>query len=321
MPSSFIARAGSLTFAVTVLCALSLAQGGPDGSFVSLEAGCAEQSEPQSLAPPPGTQPGASDGSRDRIFYPRDTENPKLLPRKLLRNVLRDQKEIWTSPFRMRATDAKYWIGFSAVTAALIATDHRTSTAFENSKGQLAWGNDLSKIGASYTLLPIVAGFYTYGVLRNDAKPREVGVLGAETLLDSLIVVQILKPLAGRQRPDSHGEKGQFFDAGSSFPSGHAIASWSLASLIAHEYSHNKIVPVAAYALAAVVSTSRFAAQQHYASDIFLGGAMGWFIGRYVYKTHMDRALHQQAAWELKILPEAQPSKRSYGVTLALGIR
>ena len=165
-------------------------------------------------------------------------------------NLLLDQKEIWTSPFHMHKKNAKWWIGFGAVTAALVATDHRTSTVFENSKGQVAWGNNISTIGASYTLIPLVAGFYGYGVLRSDAKSREVGVLGTEALLDSLIVVEVLKPIAGRQRPDSKGEKGQFFDGGDSFPSGHAIESWALASVIAHEYRRTKWVPVVAYGLA-----------------------------------------------------------------------
>lgn len=256
---------------------------------------------------------------RDRVFYPGDTERIKPLGHKLLANILLDQKEIWSSPFHLRAKDAKWWIGFSGLTAALIATDHRTSTAFENSNGQISWGNHLSQVGASYTLIPLVAGFYGYGVLRDDPKPREVGVLGAEALLDSLIVVEVLKPIGGRNRPDSHGEKAQFFDGGDSFPSGHAIESWALASVIAHEYGHSKFVPILAYGLASVVSTARFAAQRHYASDIVTGGAMGWFIGRYVYQTHMDHALHPHAWLHPQIVPQFQPSERTYGIALNFG--
>src|ERR1700741_562790 len=119
----------------------------------------------------------------------------------------------------MHARDAKWWIGFGAVTAALIATDHQSSTVFNNSKGQISWGDNLSKIGTSYTVLPLVAGFYGYGAWRDDPKAREVGVLGAEALLDSLIVFSVLKPIAGRNRPDSVDAKGHFFKGGSSFPS------------------------------------------------------------------------------------------------------
>src|SRR5260370_213895 len=205
--------------------------------------------------PPPQVtnRPNPIEDPRDRVYYPGDTESVKPLTRKLVGNILLDQKEIWTSPFHMHAQDAKWWLGFGAVTAALIATDHRTSTIFENSQGQVSWGNNISKIGAAYTVLPVVAGFYGYGVLRDDPKARETGVLGAEALLDSLIVVSVLKPIAGRNRPNTVDDKGAFFDHGASFPSGHAIEVWSLASVISYEYGHTKVVPIVACALAGVV--------------------------------------------------------------------
>ena len=258
--------------------------------------------------------------SRDRIFYPGDTERVKPLAGKLLANTLLDQKEIWTSPFHMRRQDAKWWVGVAGVTAALIATDHRTINTFENSQGQVSWGNNISRIGASYTLLPVVAGFYGYGVLKDDPKPREVGVLGGEALLDSLIVVEVLKTAAGRNRPDTPTNPGHFFKGGDSFPSGHAIESWALASVIAHEYGHgSKVVPVVVYSLAGVVSAARFTAQRHFASDIVVGGAMGWFLGRYVYQTHMDHAIHRHLAARPRITPELDPSQRLYGLALTFG--
>jgi membrane-associated phospholipid phosphatase len=234
-------------------------------------------------------------------------------------NILLDQKEIWTSPFHMHASDAPWWIGFGGATAALIATDHRTSTLLENSKGQIAWGNNLSKIGTSYTLLPLVAGFYSFGVVGDNPKAREVGVLGAEALLDSFIVVSVLKPIAGRNRPNSPSEPGQFFDGGASFPSGHAIGSWAMASILSYEYGHTIFVPIVACSLAGVVSVARFGAQQHYASDIVAGGAMGWFIGRYVWKTHQDHALHPHSGLKARLVPQLAPSTRTYAIAVAFG--
>src|SRR5579863_9558692 len=200
----------------------------------------AAQEEPAKSVPNPFKDP------RDSIYYPGDTENLKPLGIKLFSNVLLDQKEIWTSPFRMHKKDAKWWLGFGAVTAALIATDHKSSTLLENSPSQIAWAGRVSNVGAVYTLVPLVAGFYGYGVLKDNPQARETGVLGTEALLDSLIVVTILKPIAGRVRQDSTtGERGQFFDGGDGFPSGHAIESWALASVIAHEYKKRggKFVP------------------------------------------------------------------------------
>jgi hypothetical protein len=71
--------------------------------------------------------------------------------------------------------------------------------------------------------------------------------------------------------------------------------------------------------LAGILSTARFAAQRHFASDIVAGGAMGWFIGRYVYRTHMDHAIHKHGWVRPRIIPEAEPGSRTYGVVLAFG--
>jgi len=266
--------------------------------------------------------PNPLEDPRDRIYYPGDTESFKPLVTKLGGNILLDQKEIWTSPFHMHKKDAKWWIGFGAATAALIATDHHTINAFENSPSQITWAGRVSNVGSEYTLVPLVAGFYGYGVWKQNAQAREMGVLGAESLVDALVVVTVLKEIAGRNRPDNPqvGERGEFFEGGTSFPSGHAIESWAIASLVAHEYKKHsgRFVPYLAYGLAAGVSMSRFAAQRHYASDIVAGGAMGWFIGRYVYDTHETHASHHHAWLQPKIGPTIDPFSRTYALSVGL---
>ena len=254
---------------------------------------------------------------RDRIFYPGDTEHIKPLTRKLAGNILLDQKEIWTSPFRMNRNTSKWWIVFGAATAALVATDNHTTNLLENAPAQVRWGNNVSKIGAAYTVIPITAGFYAAGVLIDDPKARETGVLGTEALLDSLIVQQILKPAAGRNRPNAGREKQEWFEGGASFPSGHAIEAWSLASIVSHEYAHKKWVPFVAYGLATVTGLARFTAQQHYASDILAGSAMGWFLGRYVYQTHEGHAKHFHRL-NPEITPLVQPTSGTFGLSLVL---
>src|SRR5438445_4032024 len=252
---------------------------------------------------------------RDRIFYPGDTERLKPLGRKLLLNILLDQKEIFISPFRMNRDNAKWWLLSAAATAGLIVEDRRIANSFENSRGQVRWGGRISQIGASYTLVPLVAGYYGFGVLTDHAKAREIGVLGTESLLDSLIVAGVLKEVFRRNRPDEN-RPGDFWGGGTSFPSGHAIQVWSIASLVSHEYKHQPIVAVVAYSLAAIVSASRIAAQKHFASDIFVGGTMGWFIGRYVYDTHMSAFALNHSSLVPLVVPQFQVATRSYGVML-----
>src|SRR5215467_12184107 len=131
------------------------------------------------------TQPTPPFDRRDRIFYPGDTESVKPLARKLALNILMDQKEIFTSPLHINRQNAKWWLLAAGTTAGLIAADHHIANAFENSRGQVQWGGRISDIGASYTLVPLVAGYYVYGVWKDHAKAREIGVLGTESLLDS----------------------------------------------------------------------------------------------------------------------------------------
>jgi membrane-associated phospholipid phosphatase len=260
--------------------------------------------------------PAVSD-ARDPIYYPGDTEHLKPLGKKLLSNVWLDQKQIWTSPFRMNRHNAGWWLVFGGATAALLATDHRTANALENAPTQVRVGNDISKIGSAYTVVPIAAGFYLTGVLADNPKARETGILSMEAMLDAIVVYEVTKSIASRNRPNSTKEAGHFFSGGSSFPSGHAMTSWAFASVVAHEYSETKFVPVIAYGLATLVSGARFAARQHYASDIVIGAAAGWFIGTYVYHTHEDHRSHTHDVLS-RLAPDIRPSIGTYAVSLNL---
>ena len=281
-------------------------------AIASLDAESSNSDQPQSPS-------ARAEDRRDRIFYPGDTERPRPLFRKLLLNIAYDQADIFTSPFRANRHNALEWLIPLAAVGALIPVDTHIANAFENSKGQVRWGGRISNIGASYTLIPIVAGSYIYGAWRDNAKGREIGVLGTETLLDSLIVVGISKEIFRRNRPDEKNP-GDFWGGGASFPSGHAIQIWSIASLLDHEYKNKRIVGITAYSLAAIVSAARIAAQKHFASDVVAGGAMGWFIGRYVYDTHMSHLAHQHSSLIPMITPDIEPLQRKYGVALAFNL-
>lgn len=230
------------------------------------------------------------------------------------RHLLSDQKYIWTSPFRTSWRDAKWWALFGGATAALIATDKHLSAQLPNTKDQISVANITSKIGAAYTLVPVTAATYFIGTYTQNDKMRETGILGVEALVDALVVGNVLKIATQRQRPTEGNGNGNFWqgngriwNSGSSFPSGHAIETWALASVLAHEYPHKKIVPILGYTLAMAVTGSRFAARRHFASDVVAGAAMGWFIGDFVYGKRRNRDLDNKPQSTLhKILNHVQ---------------
>ena len=63
-----------------------------------------------------------------------------------------------------------------------------------------------------------------------------------------------------------------FSQGGTSFPSDHSAVAWSIASVIAHEYP-GPLTQIAAYGLATAVSATRVLGEQHFPSDVVVGGA------------------------------------------------
>jgi membrane-associated phospholipid phosphatase len=250
--------------------------------------------------------------------YSEAAEPPTHLDKDIAKDILLDQKAIWTSPFHMTRQDAGLWLTFGAVTGALIATDSRSTRQLPNTKDQLAFGRDVSQLGAVYTLVPVIGGLFLTGVLTKQPKLRETGLLGGEAVVDALIVSEVFKVATGRQRPLEGNGGGHFFHGSDSFPSGHTIESFALASVVAHQYHDNKAVVFLSYGLATLVGASRFSARQHFASDIVAGGVMGWFIGRHVSeRSRGDRKSATKAFLSPQVIPHVQPSDHSYGILLA----
>src|SRR5205085_7301394 len=84
-----------------------------------------------------------------------------------------------------------------------------------------------------------------------------------------------------------HGGGGFFQPGGTSFPSGHASTSFAIATVIAHEYP-GWFTQFASYGMATAISLARVSGQKHFPSDVFIGGTIGYLIGRSVYKNHHD---------------------------------
>lgn len=212
--------------------------------------------------------------------------------------ILADQKAIWTSPFHTAKSDVKWWLIWGGATGALIATDKWTVKDLPNTSEQRRLGRYTSNLGAAYSLVPISAGFYFLGAAFHSDHFRETGMLGFEALLNSTIVEVIIKAATQRARPLESDGKGHFWDSkastfNASFPSGHAINTFALASIFAHEYRHNILVPITAYSLAGLVVGARLAAERHFPGDVMAGAAMGWFIGDYVYGKRHNQAVNK----------------------------
>jgi membrane-associated phospholipid phosphatase len=242
---------------------------------------------------------------------PTPTPQPSPTPsleRRFLKNILHDQVAIFTSPFHISKGDTKFLLPLALSTGALLATDRRTAGSLSQDQTRLDVSRDISFIG-SYGAGGVAAAFYLVGRAEHNARARETGLLGAEALFDGVVVSTVLKNVTQRPRPGDDGGRGDFFDGGHSFPSGHATSAWALAAVVANEYHDKRIVQITAYGLATAVSISRFTGRNHFLSDVLVGSAIGYGIGRYVYRTHHDQTLdaHGQVRPHSKLFPVVSP--------------
>ena len=156
-------------------------------------------------------------------------------------------------------------------------------------------------------------GIYATGLIKHDDHARETGLLTGEALADGLVVDEILKLATQRRRPLSRGGRGDFFRGGDSFPSNHSVLAWSMASVIAHEYP-GWLTQASVYGAAAAVSLARVSAKQHFPSDVIVGSALGYFIGRHVYNAHHDPDLGGASIGRFSKDPDPEePATRVWG--------
>jgi membrane-associated phospholipid phosphatase len=146
----------------------------------------------------------------------------------------------------------------------------------------------------------IGAGLYAYGRLRGNRRAADLGLHGLEALLIGEYLGWTLKGIVGRARPylditNPHdysllrgARKGGDYR---SFPSGHTIAAFAAAAAVTSEtklWSPKSvwIIGPILYGGAALVGWSRMFDNQHWATDVLTGAAIGTFAGLKVVHYH-----------------------------------
>jgi membrane-associated phospholipid phosphatase len=142
----------------------------------------------------------------------------------------------------------------------------------------------LNLIGHPLFDLGIGGAVYAAGRLQADDELAETGLLATEAVLGAEALVVVLKTGVGRLRPESEADESSFrpFSLKSdydSFPSGHTAGAFALASVFTQR-SQAPWVPWAAYGFAGLVGAARLVSDDHWASDVLAGAAIGEIMGR-----------------------------------------
>lgn len=232
---------------------------------------------------------------------PADSENKVItLPKALLH----DQIGMWTSPARIRFSDATWLVPLGGLTAALFATDSDFSRHLSNVPSTLTQYRHISDYGA-YSMAGGAAGLYFLGLVTQNQHQRETGFLSGESAIDALVIVEAMKYASGRERPYQDNANGKFFKSGASFPSEHSAGAWAIAGIFAHEYP-SPFMKFFSYGAATLVSVSRITAKQHFPSDVLVGAAIGYLSSEYVYRRRHNPEL-AGGTWETPAIRQDRP--------------
>jgi membrane-associated phospholipid phosphatase len=210
--------------------------------------------------------------------------------KKAVRRFEKDQKEIYSAPFR--GPHLKWDALFLGGTGVLFATDRQASRAMPGNHVDIS--RNISTAGLYGTSAAAAILWFT-GLATHDDHARETGALSAEALANVAPVYVGLQLLTGRERPIEGTGNGRFWRnnaLNSSFPSGHALFTWSMASVIAHEYPR-PWVKWLAYGTATAVSLARFTGREHFPSDVAVGSLFSYLIGRHIFNAHCKEGLSE----------------------------
>jgi membrane-associated phospholipid phosphatase len=213
--------------------------------------------------------------------------------RKLPMNFLHDQKDMWVFPFELGK--GRHWLPALVITggtAVFIATDPQTMPHFRQTTDFHGFNRVFSTTATGAAIAVVPAAFYGVSLLRHDSYDQGSALFAGEAVADDAILMVVMKAITRRARPTAFPVTGpyndtffhstsSFFGKGTSFPSGHAMMAFSVATVFARRYKDHRWVPYLSYAVASAIAFSRVTTGAHFPSDVFVGSALGFVIARY----------------------------------------
>lgn len=236
----------------------------------------------------------------------------------------------------LEAHDLIYAAGAGLATLGAARID-RPAADFLRSHGQESVAlHRLSHVVESLAIpgaFVIGGGLYLGGRLGGDDGMADAGLHTTEAVLIGSAITSVLKIAAGRARPYvSHDSTRDFgFMRGlegndyRSFPSGHTVIAFAMASAATEEVSRSGgaawLVGVATYGGATLVGLARMYNDDHWASDVAMGAAIGIFTGQRVVRWQHAHSGNRVDRWLLGVSVRSAPDGRHVVLPMLAPVR
>lgn len=216
--------------------------------------------------------------------------------------AFKDAKALALSPLQWERNDVFLASAIAGTGFLVFTQDDRLQDFFQ--KNRTPFSNAVSKygldpIGGGIYTIPLVSGFYIYGILSKKNRYERFALNTGKALAINTFITYSVKYLAQRQRPHEGGVPdkfkwhGPFSGSGStSFFSGHTMLVFTLATAFAHEFNDKPWVAYTAYSLAGLVGISRLHDNKHWASDVFIAAAFAYFSTKFLMRRNDKIALY-----------------------------
>lgn len=204
-----------------------------------------------------------------------------------------ESAEMFKRPLNWSGTD---WLTFSAIAAGtfgLMQVDSQLHAATATKTNiAVSFPMEFGRYyGEGYLSVLLGTGLLLHGISNDNIANKRFGFEILQTFVYSFTVNGIIKIAAGRARPyvtdDPHVYEPIQFRTNDylAFPSLHSTWAFALSTVIASK-TDNKILKALWYAPALLTVASRVYQNYHWTSDVFLGAAIGYFIGKYFVDQH-----------------------------------
>lgn len=214
-----------------------------------------------------------------------------------------------------RSLSSEVWVGSGTALLGAFLLDTRLRVEMgEGVERQFERLADAgNRLGRVETVVPVMGIAYGVGRLAGSRELSTATLHTAAAFVAAGAANGIVKVAVGRRRPGADNDATSFRpvateDLWQSFPSGHTVAAFSLASAIAEE-ANRPWVSALTYGAAGVVGWSRIYDDRHWVSDVVGGALIGTLSSKLTLRWLHARAPHDdedgagRAAVHFAILP------------------